>query len=109
MIAKVPLALIHKVPEELVTGFFRLATHIIVWSAMLLYHRPRYRLVVLAGVKKPKAKRVLEDIRISLSARGWAGVMTSLEVQEERKIESSMRRNDLLFPYHGFTFIFMRA
>jgi len=64
----------------LVAGVSRLATHTVVISGMPLYHMARYSLlgvVVLEGLKNPKAKAPPSETIVVPKERGWPGTSRS--------------------------------
>ena len=82
-IMRVPFVVINSFPVVPSIGRQRLATQIMVWIGILLYHMPTYRLLLVAPVevKKPKAKVPPAETKVSLSERGWIGLRVSLEVE----------------------------
>lgn len=103
VIKRLPLIANVRTAAALLTGFLRLATHMMVRSGILLYHTPINRLLLeFVGEKKPKVNVPSEETKDSLTERGLFGVRVSVELEEvdrKRRIERKM---------HSFLYDFLK-
>ncbi|KAF7850024.1 hypothetical protein BT93_L0014 [Corymbia citriodora subsp. variegata] len=78
-------------PEVPLTGLSRLATHAIVFSGILLYHNPKYLLLELPGLKKPRAKSPPLEINTSPSLIELFLVIRSVETHTPKRTDDTIK------------------